>query len=231
MSESTAKRSLPELLAPLLVLAATLCVLLTHPVGRWFETDLLSLFAAESTGLSADVMKSLRNSVTDENRRTTVFVVGAKDAKADPTLVRDVAAQTAAALEESGLFTKAPAPVVRATDALRDKASALLTRERSEWIAKLSRDASGHLTQDGRDALLAQLESGLLNPVAPHWLGRDRDPYGFADETLFSLFQTFPVREEDGLLRLEGDAPLYLLRYDADALSAESGEGRITALL
>ena len=92
MSESTAKRSLPELLAPLLVLAATLCVLLTHPVGRWFETDLLSLFAAESTGLSADVMKSLRNSVTDENRRTTVFVVGAKDAKADPTLVRDVAA-------------------------------------------------------------------------------------------------------------------------------------------
>ena len=97
MSESTAKRSLPELLAPLLVLAATLCVLLTHPVGRWFETDLLSLFAAESTGLSADVMKSLRNSVTDENRRTTVFVVGAKDAKADPTLVRDVAAQTAAA--------------------------------------------------------------------------------------------------------------------------------------
>lgn len=231
MSESTAKRSLPELLAPLLVLAATLCVLLTHPVGRWFETDLLSLFAAESTGLSADVMKSLRNSVTDENRRTTVFVVGAKDAKADPTLVRDVAAQSAAALEESGLFTKAPAPVVRATDALRDKASALLTRERSEWIAKLSRDASGHLTQEGRDALLAQLESGLLNPVAPHWLGRDRDPYGFADETLFSLFQTFPVREEDGLLRLEGDAPLYLLRYDADALSAESGEGRITALL
>lgn len=39
------------------------------------------------------------------------------------------------------------------------------------------------------------------------------------------------MREEDGLLRLEGDAPLYLLRYDADALSAESGEGRITALL
>ena len=231
MSESTVKRSLPELLAPLLVLAATLCVLLAHPVGRWFETDLLSLFAAESTGLSADVMKSLRNSVTDENRRTTVLVVGAKDAKADPALVRDAAAQTAAALEESGLFAKAPAPVVRATDALRDKAAVLLTKERSEWIAKLPRDASGRLTDEGRDALLAQLESGLMNPVAPHWLGRDRDPYGFADETLLSLLQTFPVREENGLLRLEGEAPLYLLRYDADALSAESGEGRITALL
>ena len=231
MSESTVKRSLPELLAPLLVLAATLCVLLAHPVGRWFETDLLSLFAAESTGLSADVMKSLRNSVTDENRRTTVLVVGAKDAKADPALVRDAAAQTAAALEESGLFAKAPAPVVRATDALRDKAATLLTQERSEWIAKLPRDASGRLTDEGRDALLAQLESGLMNPVAPHWLGRDRDPYGFADETLLSLLQTFPVREENGLLRLEGEAPLYLLRYDADALSAESGEGRITALL
>ena len=231
MSESTVKRSLPELLAPLLVLAATLCVLFTHPVGRWFETDLLSLFAAESTGLSADVMKSLRNSVTDENRRTTVLVVGAKDAKADPALVRDAAAQTAAALEESGLFAKAPAPVVRATDALRDKAATLLTQERSEWIAKLPRDASGRLTDEGRDALLAQLESGLMNPVAPHWLGRDRDPYGFADETLLSLLQTFPVREENGLLRLESDAPLYLLRYDADALSAESGEGRITALL
>lgn len=231
MSESTAKRSLPELLAPLLVLAATLCVLFTHPVGRWFETDLLSLFAAESTGLSADVMKSLRNSVTDENRRTTVLVVGAKDAKANPALVRDAATQTAAALEESGLFAKAPAPVVRATDALRDKAAVLLTKERSEWIAKLPRDASGRLTDEGRDALLAQLESGLMNPVAPHWLGRDRDPYGFADETLLSLLQTFPVREENGLLRLEGEAPLYLLRYDADALSAESGEGRITALL
>ena len=231
MSESTVKRSLPELLAPLLVLAATLCVLFTHPVGRWFETDLLSLFAAESTGLSADVMKSLRNSVTDENRRTTVLVVGAKDAKADPALVRDAAAQTAAALEESGLFAKAPAPVVRATDALRDKAATLLTQERSEWIAKLPRDVSGRLTDEGRDALLAQLESGLMNPVAPHWLGRDRDPYSFADETLLSLLQTFPVREENGLLRLEGDAPLYLLRYDADALSAESGEGRITALL
>ena len=213
------------------MLAATLCVLFTHPVGRWFETDLLSLFAAESTGLSADVMKSLRNSVTDENRRTTVLVVGAKDAKADPALVRDAAAQTAAALEESGLFAKAPAPVVRATDALRDKAATLLTQERSEWIAKLPRDVSGRLTDEGRDALLAQLESGLMNPVAPHWLGRDRDPYGFADETLLSLLQTFPVREENGLLRLEGDAPLYLLRYDADALSAESGEGRITALL
>lgn len=231
MSESTPKRSLPELLAPLLVLAATLCVLLAHPVGRWFETDLLSLFAAESTGLSADVMKSLRNSVTDENRRTTVLVVGAKDAKADPALVRDAAAQTAATLEESGLFAKAPAPVVRATDALRDKAATLLTQERSEWIAKLPRDASGRLTDEGRDALLAQLESGLMNPVAPHWLGRDRDPYGFADETLLSLLQTFPVREENGRLRLEGEAPLYLLRYDADALSAESGEGRITALL
>lgn len=231
MSESTPKRSSPELLAPVLVLAAALCVLLTHPVGRWFETDLLSLFAPESTELSADVMKTLRNTVTDESRRTTVFVVGTKDAKVDPAIVRDAVAETTETLEESGLFTKAPAPVVRATDALRDKASALLTRERSEWIAKLSRDASGHLTQEGRDALLAQLESGLLNPVAPHWLGRDRDPYGFADETLFSLFQTFPVREEDGLLRLEGGAPLYLLRYDADALSAESGEGRITALL
>lgn len=231
MSESTPKRSSPELLAPVLVLAAALCVLLTHPVGRWFETDLLSLFAPESTELSADVMKTLRNTVTDESRRTTVFVVGTKDAKVDPAIVRDAVAETTETLEESGLFTKAPAPVVRATDALRDKASALLTRERSEWIAKLSRDASGHLTQEGRDALLAQLESGLLNPVAPHWLGRDRDPYGFAGETLFSLFQTFPVREEDGLLRLEGDAPLYLLRYDADALSAESGEGRITALL
>ena len=126
MSESTPKRSSPELLAPVLVLAAALCVLLTHPVGRWFETDLLSLFAPESTELSADVMKTLRNTVTDESRRTTVFVVGTKDAKVDPAIVRDAVAETTETLEESGLFTKAPAPVVHATDALRDKASACL---------------------------------------------------------------------------------------------------------
>lgn len=231
MSESTSKRSLPELIAPLFVLAATLCVLLTHPVGRWFETDLLSLFATDSTGLSAEVMKTLRQTVTEENRRATVLVAGAKEVDADPALVREALGAAEKTLEESGLFTKAPAPVVRATEALRDKAASLLTQTRCDEIATLPRNPSGALTAEGQEKLLAMLESGLMNPVAPHWLGRDRDPYGFADETLFSLFQTFPVREEDGLLRLEGDAPLYLLRYDADALSAESGEGRITALL
>ena len=231
MSESTSKRSLPELIAPLFVLAATLCVLLTHPVGRWFETDLLSLFATDSTGLSAEVMKTLRQTVTEENRRATVLVAGAKEVDADPALVREALGAAEKTLEESGLFTKAPAPVVRATEALRDKAASLLTQTRCDEIATLPRNPSGALTAEGQEKLLAMLESGLMNPVAPHWLGRDRDPYGFADETLFSLLQTFPVREESGFLRLEGDAPLYLLRFDADALSAESGEGRITALL
>lgn len=137
MSESTSKRSLPELIAPLFVLAATLCVLLTHPVGRWFETDLLSLFAADSTGLSAEVMKTLRQTVTEENRRATVLVAGAKAVDADPALVREALADAEKSLEESGLFTKAPAPVVRATDALRDKAASLLTQTRCDEIATL----------------------------------------------------------------------------------------------
>lgn len=228
MSAPHSKRPTGSLLLTLLLVVFTAITFLTHPVSRWFETDLLSLFASEASGIDPVVMKTLRETVTNENRRATVFLLGAAEDTTDPERVRRAVRRAAERLEESGLFTPTASPVLRATDALHEKAPILLTPERTEWLAKLPRDEEGNWTSEACETLLQQLQTSIVNPVAPHWLGLDRDPFSFADETLYKAIESLPVREEAGLLRLTGNGTLYLLRYDADAFSAESGEGRLS---
>lgn len=247
MPDRSSSRFSVSLAAALFVFLATVAVLVARPPSTWFETDLLSLLAAKTPGLSAEAAAALRHTVSEDNRRNTVVLLGVEESDLSPEVARFVReavedAKTAltakeapvgkSEAEEAPLFAPLPAPVVHATDTLREKAPMLVTAERAAWLESLPRDENGALTEEGKSRVAMRLEASLTTPVAPHWLGLDRDPLGFSDETLLAALARLPVREEAGLLRLTSEkscGTCYLLLLLADAASAEAGEGRLTA--